>query len=286
MWGGNFAQALPWLEQALNPFEQNHNWTEWVVSCALFGVVLAARGDYRGGLAKVEHALTRAKELHLLSSVSLAYSLLANVHLMGGDVQQMLAASHAAVQIGVESSNILPTYSGYATGAWAESRLGQHAAAHASIAQAEAITKKFGGHFLIDDWLTAIKTELAFNEGKIEETLMRAEEAVNLARSLDSHFAEALAQRIWAQALAATNSSPWIEIEKHLARSLSLLEAGDARIEVARTHVVWGKLLQTRGESNAAHEHFEKAAAQFQTSGLSAELVQVQKFLQEAKVAS
>jgi hypothetical protein len=51
-----------------------------------------------------------------------------------------------------------------------------------------------------------------------------------------------------------------------------LFEAGDARLEAARTHVAWGRVAQARGDLEAAHEHFTRAAAQFEASGLEHEL--------------
>ncbi|HEX9077268.1 MAG TPA: hypothetical protein VF932_15885 [Anaerolineae bacterium] len=272
LWEGEFGQALPWLEQALEPLEQSHNWTEWVLISALLGVVIAARGDYELGVAEAERGLKRAQELQHRDGISVAYSLLAVIHLMGGDLQKMLETSRLAAQVGFSSGNILPTYSAYATSAWAESRLGQHEAAQKSIAQSEGLTKGFGGHFLIDDWLEAVKAEAAFNAREIDRALVLAKGAVTFAQSVDGHFAEAQAQRTWGQALAESTPPQWAEADAHLERSVELFEAGEARLEAARTHVAWGQVLQARGNNDAARQHFEQAAAQFQTSGLTREL--------------
>jgi tetratricopeptide (TPR) repeat protein len=219
--------------------------------------------------------------------MSLAYPLLAVVHLMGGDVEQMLATSRAGAQLGVASGNLLPTYSALATQAWAESRLGQHDAARQSLAQAEALSQNIGGHYLIDDWLAAIKTEMALNAGQIAEALERAEDAVHFARSVDGKFAEAIARRVWAEALVALDPPQWDEADAdaHLAQSWRLLDAGEARLEAARTRVVWGKILRERGDAQAAREHLEKAAAQFEASGLERELEEARKLLNEVKRA-
>jgi hypothetical protein len=44
--------------------------------------------------------------------------------------------------------------------------------------------------------------------------------------------------------------------------------------------------VQAHGDANVAREHLEKAAAQFQTSGLATELAQVRHLLDEVGVAS
>ena len=60
----------------------------------------------------------------------------------------------------------------------------------------------------------------------------------------------------------------WKEAEEHLGASLSAFEASEARLEAANTHVAWGRVLHARGNDGAARDHFEQAAAQFETSGL------------------
>jgi hypothetical protein len=57
-----------------------------------------------------------------------------------------------------------------------------------------------------------------------------------------------------------------------LTASLQEFESGDCLVEAARTHVTWGKLCQMRGDHAPAREQFEKAAAQFEASGLEREL--------------
>ncbi len=279
LWEGEFDEARPLFEQALATLEESHNWTEWILTCALLGVAIAARGDYEMGLAEAERGLARARDLQHRDGISLAYSLLAVIHLMGGDIPEMLETSRLGAQVGLETGNILPTYSALATGAWGESRLGEHQAAQQSIAQAAALAQGVGGRFLIDDWLQAIKAEAALNARDINRALALAQEAVSFARTVDGHFAEAQAQRTWGQALAESSPLPWADAEAHFARSVELFESGDARLEAARAHVAWGHVLQARGNNAAARQHFDQAAVQFQTSGLLREFEQTSELI-------
>ena len=50
-------------------------------------------------------------------------------------------------------------------------------------------------------------------------------------------------------------------------------------LEAARTHVAWGQFLRDRGDLAAAHEHLERAAAQFEASGLTEELERTRRAL-------
>lgn len=272
VWEGEFGRALPLLQQGLPWLERRQNWTEWILTCSQIGIACAAQGDYQAGVESAERALKRANELQHLNGRAIAYESLALTHLMGGAIQAMLEASRASVQIGIQSGSMIPVFNGWVTQAWAESRLGDHQAAQESMAQAEAIARQSGGHLFFDDWLAAVQVEMALNVRQIEETIRRAEEAISYIRSAHGKFAEAVVQRAWGEALSALNSPRWEEAEAHYSSSLELFNSGEAVLEVARTHVAWGQLLQACGNANQALEHFQKAAAQFESSGLIGEL--------------
>ena len=69
------------------------------------------------------------------------------------------------------------------------------------------------------------------------------------------------------------------EAERHLAASIQTLLSGENLLEAARTQVAWGLLCRDRGDLASAQGHFEQAAAQFETSGLTGELETVQSYL-------
>ena len=72
--------------------------------------------------------------------------------------------------------------------------------------------------------------------------------------------------------MAALVHPQWDEAEAQLAESLRLLEAGQSQLEAARTQVAWGTLCRDRGDLAAARAHWERAAAQWEASGLTHEL--------------
>jgi tetratricopeptide (TPR) repeat protein len=95
--------------------------------------------------------------------------------------------------------------------------------------------------------------------------------------------AEGLARRVWGLALVADDLPRWDEAAEHLAAALQAFELGEAFLEVARTHVAWGRICHERGDSAAALDHFEKAAAQFEASGLMEELERARRLTELIK---
>jgi tetratricopeptide (TPR) repeat protein len=153
--------------------------------------------------------------------------------------------------------------------AWALSRLGQHDAAEARMAEAIGEAEKIGGRIVAADWIAAANAELALNAGRPDEAVARVAPAIERARAIGGIFGEAVAQRIWGEALATLQPSAPADVDLHLATSLELFEAGGCQLEVAHTHAAWGALLRDRGEMAAAEEHLGRATELLETAGLS-----------------
>lgn len=88
-------------------------------------------------------------------------------------------------------------------------------------------------------------------------------------------------REIRGQALARISAARLDEAETCFANSLAKFEEGGARLEEARTRVAWGQVMGQRGNLQAMHEQLEKAAEQFQVSGLVNELEEVQCLLEK-----
>ena len=260
-------RAIPPLSQPLGPREKTAS--AWA---GMLAMAHAMVGDYRTGLAEQERALARARAVNDPRALALSYNHLALVHFAGGELPRMLEASRACVQAAEECGEQIYVYFALAWQALAESRLGHHEAASASLTGCRAIRRSLGQRLLYGDWIAAAEAEVALNAGRLEEACALAEQAVGAAQAVGGIFAEGLAQRVWGQALAALDLACHGEAEEHLAASLRCFEEGEHRLEAARTRLAWGLLCRARGHTISALDHLERAAAQFEASGLSEEL--------------
>ena len=129
--------------------------------------------------------------------------------------------------------------------------------------------------------MAAISAEIALGIGPIEEALCLADRAIDIAQEMGGIFAEGMARRTKGQALAALTPPRWDEAEADLTQSLRLLESGQNRIEAAYTHVAWGKVCRDRGDPRVAREHWELAATQWETSGLTHELERTRSLIKD-----
>jgi tetratricopeptide (TPR) repeat protein len=277
---GYFADAVPYLVQAITLSEETSDRWEWFGALGGLGTSHAMGGQVEEGLAEVQRALVRMEASQNGFGITQTRAFLLMACLEQEDMTRLLVESERTVEVAAKSEMALHASFALGCKALAQSRLGQPQDALESMAAARAMGARVGGHLMGFDWLAAANAEIVDNTGKLEDAIRVAEQAVALAQSCDGIFAEGWAQRVWGQASAKVGGGRQKdEVDGHLARSLELFERGGAVIEAARTHVAWGKAMAQRGNVDAAREHLEKAATQFQVSGLTSELEQTKQLI-------
>jgi len=269
---GDFAQALVRLPPAVPYLESIQNWREWAWMSMNLAFALAEHGDYTQALelgASVKQRADETKDYWMRCVAHLYHSL---IYWAGGDASQSLAEARTVEQLALEGHELAFVQLGTFPQMVAESMLGDHAAAARTLAYRQEQIERTGVEIVYPDWAAAARAEMALNVGQPTDAIRLAEHAIEVARQMGGKLAEGLAERTWGAALAASDPPQLDEAEHHFAASLQAFELGEARLEAARTHLAWGKLLQARGQDTAGREHREKAAAQFEASGLQHQL--------------
>ena len=280
---GHFAKARPLLQRGRDQFVRAANWIEGAYCTVLEGLCLAQMGEYVAAVAAGRRALEQAQSRGNLTAVTFCQSCLAYIHLIGDNLRRAVETGQAAAAAAERSGDRIFLAVGLGVGAWAASRLGDYPTAWAGWADYDSVVRGLGGadhRHLHADTLEAARAETLLGAGHSDQALERVQLALHLADISGNIYAIGLAERVWGQAQAAT---AWDEVGDHLMAALRCFEEGEARLEAARTRVAWGQLLRDRGDLAAACEHLEKAAAQFEASGLTEELERTRGLLAELK---
>jgi class 3 adenylate cyclase/tetratricopeptide (TPR) repeat protein len=264
---GQFTKARALLAQGVQRLESQGNWAEWIRAAAYYGLAIAGTGDYAGGLAMVERALARATEMGSLTGIGVTGILVASVHFQATADRRVLDAARAAVEAAEQANDTIPLYAGLAYRAWAESRLGRHDDAFASMARSRTVGESIGGRLVLADLFIGFDAELHLNVGRFDEAIALAERAIDASKASGAAFAAALAHRLRARALAASGAPLW---EADLEASLAALETGGLVLQIGETELWWGRLMRERGDPAGAVAHLEKAAARFEAGDLTA----------------
>jgi len=113
----------------------------------------------------------------------------------------------------------------------------------------------------------------------VEEAIDLARQAIEISRKVGGIWAEGHSLRILGKALAALDSPRYDEAEEQMPPSLKLFESGQNFMGVAHTGIAWGEVCRARGNHDAAREHWEKAAAFFESKGLTVRLEQLRALM-------
>lgn len=288
---GQFAQAEPFLNDALAPLEQVANWHEWVFCLGSLGWVKATRGLYAEGISDIRAALAKATQLNNPVDVGTSNLLLSLAALEGRDARLALTAGQEGRDILLETGNGLFACMGMAFVGLAESRLGNHEAAGEELERMWATSAQFNNMLIIGDVLTAFAAEVALNAGDLPRAIELVHQTNARADEVGALFGKGLAHRVWAHALyrgaagSPGDGMPWPEIGEHFVTSAANLEAGDARLELAATHLAWGELLVAHDVESAC-DHLTRAADGFAAAGIQSMEDQARRLLARAGGAS
>ena len=278
---GHFGKAEALLHQAIKPLEQLGDWKEWIRAVDLHGCVLAATGSYEEGLAEIQRALARARELNYLNGIAASINCLGVIYAIAGNLARTTEISRQGIEAAEQSGDRITVYLCYYNRLHAELCTGQFNAAAESMAKCQAIARELGGQLHGADIFASRIAEVALGKGQVEQALSLAEQAVAMARKMGGISGERTARQVWGRSLAAMSPPRWDEAEAQMAESLRLSELGEGRLYTARIRMHWGIICRDRGNTDAAREHFEKAAAQWAASNIPWELERVNKLIAE-----
>ncbi len=278
---GHFGKAERLLRQAITLLEQLGDWTLWIRSLSMHGVTLGATGSYEEGLAECQCALARARELNSLSEIGYSTLSLSLIYAIAGNLACTIETSRQAIEALGQSGNRFFVYRCYAVRAYAEVFAGQFEAAAESMAKCQAVAQELGGQLVGADLHASTSAEIALGKGRVEQAISLTEQSIAMARKMGGISGEARAREVWGRSLAAMSTPRWDEAEAQMAESLLLFELGEARLYAARMQMHWGMICRDRGNTDAARQHFEKAAAQWSASNIPWELERVNKLIAE-----
>jgi tetratricopeptide (TPR) repeat protein len=270
---GQFGQAEPLLAQAAPLLEKSANWYEWVLAVGFLGMAQAAQGDIEAGLGQTARAFARAQDLGTPIGIADSHIFSSFIYMQQGAYTKVIAHADAALAAATQLGDHLMIYMASNVRGWGASRLDRFAEAEADLRRGQELAAQMGGQLFFADLFLSAYAELAWRQGQAEVARERAARALEVARVVGNVYSEGLAERVMGLAIMdMERTSPNPRVESHFRASLQLFQAGNARLEAARTRMVWGNHLRARGEEARAREHFAEAAAQFQASRLDDEL--------------
>lgn len=276
---GQFTRGRMLLSQALPALEQVENWQEWIITKAFQGFTFAIQGQIARGIESGQDALARATALQTLTGMGQSHLMLMLVYWMGGDGENTLQQSMLAREVAKRAGDNLILCFATAGYMLAHARLRDYGAVEQDNAELESLLPRIGGRMGLSTWIGAVHAENLLRLNRVDEARTLAEQTGQEARKIKDAFSQGLVERVLGEANAHADARNWDAAEAKYETALRQFQECEAVLEVARTHVAWGKGLSEQGDRGQARDHFEQAAAQFEAAGLQRELTETRALL-------
>jgi hypothetical protein len=277
---GRFAQAIPLLLPTMSSLNQKSTWLNKVQAATGLSFALVGVGQCAEGIALAQKCIALGQEAEHDLTIAMGQSFLALDYLMMGDANLAVEAANSCIQAAERGGELHQAIHGHIIKGFAQIRQNRRDLAQISMEQAQRLAAQMG-HEWTDLYFLALTAEIARDSEQYAEAAGYSEQVFTLAQAIDNLWMQGFSQRIWAQAIALSDPMRWNEVEEHFAASLAAFEPGEARLEAARTHVVWGRLLAQQGHIQAAREHLAQAGIQYEESELTERAAEVNAWLEE-----
>lgn len=266
---GRIDLSLPYLDSSIETFAAMGYGYEWVRAVGHVGLCLVAIGQYEPGMADLDRAYARAREIDkpiIISMTSLYYSV-GCMH--SGDWPLMLQRAIEGLATAKQCGEKI--YQSIALGfiAWAHNLLGNHALAIEHYQSMRDITQEMGGHLLYGLRFEAAHIEMLLNVGRYDDAIACAKEVVTTSGVEDSYNSWGLAERAWGMTLHRTDPTLHAEVDRHMEASIQAFSSGRLVLDLARTQLYWARIFHERGQAAKAQQLMDQAILQFRISGCS-----------------
>jgi tetratricopeptide (TPR) repeat protein len=258
---GDAAGAEPLLGRAIAPLERIGEPFEWFRAVGYHGLSLVAMGRYAEGVAELDRARERARQIGQPGLLSAAHLMSGSTFLFSGDwplvVENLEKVLEFAGQTG-EKLHLSLAWNGLA---WAHAHVGEHAKAEECRARGERIAASMGGRLMLDDWYRAADAEMALLAGRVELARERAGTVAETAGAAGQLFACGVAERVMGETSALQGNLS--EAERHISASIAWHERGGIHMQIARTRLRWAVALRRAGEEARASMLYRVAREDF-----------------------
>jgi tetratricopeptide (TPR) repeat protein len=266
------------LARSTEQMHQIGNRTEAATAAGFAGYAFGLLGAFQSALAYVERGVELARELRDPFAEAAALLYRAIMYYQQGAWTQSLADFDAARRVAEGVGDHFRVYIVNYWEGWTYTRAGAPAAGRALLEQALTFAEQIGTTFS----LAQVKACLAASSlglGELDTVPALCQEALQIAEETADRFAQAVAFRALAEALARGTALDREQAEQAMGEALRLFKEGKFRPELARSYVCYAHLLQQWGQAGQARACLTEAIAMFQEMGMDWDRTQAEQML-------
>jgi tetratricopeptide (TPR) repeat protein len=261
------AQGSQLMVRSTAQMHQIGNRVEEATAAGFAAVAFGFLGEFAQALAYGDRGVALARELTNPFAEAAALQYRGNAYDQQGAWTQALADYDAARRVAEEVGDHFRVYIVNLFAGWTYTRAGDTAAGRVLLGQALTFAGQIGTVLfaaLVKACLAACS--LALDE--LDTVPALCQEALRVAEETSDRFAQAVAYRALAEALALRPASDRQQAAQAMGEALRLWKEIEFNPELARTYVSYARLLHGWGQKSQARAYLTQAIAMFQEMGM------------------
>ncbi|MGH7331223.1 MAG: ATP-binding protein [Candidatus Rokuibacteriota bacterium] len=264
---GALAQAIASLERSAEQMLQLGNLNDAATTAGFAGIALADAGEFARAIRRADQGVQLAERIQNPFAQAAAHYFRGHVRSDRGEwataIDDFVEGRRIADEVGDRFRiYTLKVYEGRA-----HTMAGDAPRGRRILEECIAIAAQLGTTLFLSR-PKAFLAECLLELGDIEAARRLAQETVHLAEESGERHGNGVAQRVLAEALRRQDPPDWVQAEDTLRKAIEIQEENGEKPELARSLVVYARLLLARGAAGRAAEMQASAVAMFRDMGM------------------
>jgi class 3 adenylate cyclase/tetratricopeptide (TPR) repeat protein len=275
---GDYGKAAQLLARSTEQMHRLGNTAEEATAAGFVGWTLAFLGQTEDALEYTERGLRLARELQHPFSEAAAHFYRGAAFDQQGNWSAALTEYAAARRIAREAGDVFREYLILCQEGRALAMTGELARGAAALREAIERAGNLGTSFVLG-WPKAYLAQCLLDQGDPAGARALAEEAAAWAEKAGDKYAQFMAYRALAAALASLPSPDYAAAEEMLRRSIRLQHHMTVKPELGRTYLQYAELARRRGDTEQARAYLNVAFDIFQQQDMRWDLERAERAL-------
>jgi len=264
---GALTQAITSLERSTEQMLRLGNLNDAATTAGFAGIALADAGEFARAIRRADQGVQLAQQIQNPVAQAAAHYFRGHVRSDRGEWATAIDDFETGRRIADEVGDRFRIYTLKVYEGRAHTKAGDAPRGRRILEECIAIAAQLGTTLFLSR-PKAFLAECLLELGEIEAARRMAQEAVRLAEESGERHGSALAQRAVAETLFRQDPPDMAQAEATLLQAIGIQEENGEKPELARSLVVYARLLMARGEVARAHETQASAVVMFRDMGM------------------
>ncbi|MFQ5897882.1 MAG: AAA family ATPase [Candidatus Methylomirabilia bacterium] len=268
---GEYERACELLARSIRQMNALDNRIEEATAAGMLALCHALLGEFRPALAAADRGVRVAEAVEHLPTLAACLQYRAQVEAWRGECGAALRDYQKALELAEQSGDVFRRYLIHGNRGLAYLLAGEYRRAEEELDETVGMARQLGTRFFLG-YYEGYLAEARLRRGDAGEAVRLSREALQIATESNQPWSQSVASRALAQALWLGVPPDYQGAEEAIKNAIAIQQARGMKFELAWSMVVYGHILEAKGELRGAREPLIRASEMFQHMGMASDL--------------